>query len=229
MAFRGAPVGHPLKSVTRKDTMEITPEIQAAIDAAVETATKKLNDKNAELRDENRTLKTAKTAAEQAAESAAQEAAEKSGNVDSVKAQLTAQHEKALKLVQDELSATNARLSSMTREATLNEALTAANVRPQDVPLVKAYLASNAKYENGEWSVEGTALRDHADAWLKSKDAAHYIAAPANSGAGATGSNATAASPVIKTIDEYTRLALDNPEGAKSATLDPSLEYLRKS
>jgi len=207
--------------------MEITPEIQAAIDVAVETATKKLNDKNAELLGENKKLKTAKTAAEEAAEAAAAEAAEKSGDIDSVKAQLTSQHEKALKQLQAELAASNDRLSSMSREATLNDALTAANVMPQHAPLLKAFLASNAKFENGEWTVEGVSLSDHAASYLKSTAAADYIAAPANSGAGATGSTAKA-SQQINTLDALMALAKENPSALANANVAPELASAAK-
>ncbi|THD35706.1 MAG: hypothetical protein E7773_10185 [Sphingomonas sp.] len=208
--------------------MEITPEIQAAIDAAVAEATKKLNDKNAQLLSEKKKLAQEKTDAEAALEQATTEAAEKSGNIDTVKANLSKQHEAELTKLRNELATTSERLSSMTRETTLNEALTAANVLPSAMPLVKAFLASNAKFENGEWSVEGVSLRDHADTWLKSADAAHYVAAPANSGAGATGSTAKAGAQPIKSLDEVMKLAKENPSALASANLAPELEYIRK-
>ena len=191
MAFRNGAVRHPVKTVLRKDNMD--EEIKKAIADAVAEATKALKDKNAELIGEVRTLKADKQAAQDAAEEAANEAATKAGDVEAIKTALEKKHKTEIDKLTKSLSERDTKLGELLIDNSIKQAISANNVLPHFVPAVEAMLRAGVRIENGEaFAADGSTLEDAKAAFFKSDAAKHFIAAPINSGAGATGSTTPA-------------------------------------
>lgn len=195
------------------DKTEITPELQALIEQAVEAATAGLKTKRDELLDENRKLKAAKKDAEDKADSAATEAAEKNGDIDS----LNKQHEKALKAIADERDAANKQLKTLLVDNAISKALVDGNVPAHFHAPLSAMFRSNTEIEDGKAMREGVELLDSVKTFLSGDAGKHYVMAPMNSGAGATGSTATGSADWAnppKTAEEFQKFG-------KLANTDP--------
>lgn len=167
-------------------------ETKKAIADAVAEATKGLKDKNAELIGEVRTLKQEKQDALDAAEEAANEAATKAGDVEAIKAALEKKHNAELKKLNDQLGNLNRDISAYKIDAVISAEIAKAGIMPDATDWVMRALKAGATIENGEAMVEGVPLLDHIGSFMKSPAAQLVIAAPQNSGAGATGSTANA-------------------------------------
>lgn len=126
-----------------------------------------------------------------------------------------------------DLSAANNDLSTLKIDNVIGEAITKNGVMPHHADILSTFLRNGAKMENGEATVNGIPLSDHLSTFFSSDAAKHYIAAPANSGAGAMGSTNTAATGPIKDVNAFMKLAKENPEAAKAANVDPSIAYLK--
>lgn len=205
---------------------DITPEVQAAIDAAVDAATAGLKTKNAELISEVRTLKGAKKEAEEAAEAASQEAAEKSGDIEAIKRELTKAHEKALAAITSERDAANAQLKTLLIDNAISKALVDGNVPAHFHDPLSAMFRANAELKDGQAMRGDEALLDSITGFLGSDLGKHYVLAPQNSGAGATGSTATGSgewSNAPKTADDFHRFGvLANTDPARANALADS-------
>lgn len=166
--------------------------MKKAIADAVAEATKGLKDKNAELIGEVRTLKQEKQDALEAADEAANDAAAKSGDVEALKASLEKKHAADLKKLNDQLGKMTTDLSALKIDAVISAEIAKAGVLPIHADILTTFLKAGATMENGEATVNGVALGDHLSNFFSSDAAKHYVAAPANSGAGATGSTTNA-------------------------------------
>jgi hypothetical protein len=167
-------------------------ETKKAIAEAVAEATKGLKDKNAELIGEVRTLKQEKQDALDAAEEAANEAATKKGDVDAIRASLEKKHAAELKKLTDQLNTVNDELSTLKIDNVITGEITKAGVLPHHADILTTFLKAGVKMEGGEALKDGVPLADHLKGFFSSDAAKHYVAAPANSGAGAIGSTASA-------------------------------------
>lgn len=161
-------------------------EIQDAIKAAVEEATKGLKTKNSELLAANKALKDEAQAAKDAAEQAENDAAEKSTNIDDVKRSYDAK----LKKLQDTIDARDRTLNTMLIDNAISTKLGEAGVFPWASEAVSALMKAGAVVKDGQALVGDVPLADHIAAYLSSDAGKNYVAAPANGGAGATGSTA---------------------------------------
>lgn len=178
-------------------------EMQAAIDAAVDKATKGLKDKVSELHSVNKALKDEAQAAKDAAEQAEHDAAEKSNSVDDVRRSYDAK----LKKLQDTIDARDKTLNTMLIDTAIATKIGEAGVFPHFAKAVTAMLKADAVVKNGEAMVGDVPLADYISGFLVSDEGKHFVAAPANGGAGATGSTAKSSkfTKPPETADEWDR------------------------
>lgn len=121
-----------------------------------------------------------------------------------------------------DLAARDTQLGKLLIDNSINEAIASNNVLPHFAPAVRAMLTAGAKIENGEaFAADGSPLSEATVAFFKSADAKHYVAAPANTGAGAAGNTGKAVMPSKKpeTAEEweaYMKMTVDNPVEASA-------------
>lgn len=178
-------------------------EMQAAIDAAVDKATKGLKDKVSELHSVNKALKDEAQAAKDAAEQAEHDAAEKSNSVEDVRRSYDAK----LKKLQDTIDTRDKTLATMLIDNAIATKIGEAGVFPHFAKAVTAMLKADAVVKNGEAMVGDVPLADYISGFLVSDEGKHFVAAPANGGAGATGSTAKSSkfTKPPETADEWDR------------------------
>jgi hypothetical protein len=162
-------------------------KLQADLAKALESI-EKLQTKNSELISREKIAKQAADEAKTAAEEAAQAAAEKAGDVDSVKAsyearlkKLTDDHEKAA-------ATANKQLQTLLIDNGIKAELAAHNVPPHFHKAVTAMMKADAKIVDGTALIGDLPLSDAFSTFVTSDEGKHYVAAPANTGGGATGS-----------------------------------------
>ncbi|MGA1850472.1 hypothetical protein VH570_06500 [Sphingobium sp. HT1-2] len=203
-------------------------EMQAAIDAAVDKATKGLKDKVSELHSVNKALKDEAQAAKDAAEQAEHDAAEKSTNVEDVKRSYDAK----LKKLQADLDASTATVKTMLIDNAIATKIGEAGVFPHFTRAVTAMLKADAIVKNGEAMVGDVPLSDYISGFLVSDEGKHFVAAPQNGGAGATGSTAKSSewSKAPATAVEMTawaNYATANPTSANSLADQWGMPHLK--
>jgi hypothetical protein len=166
------------------DNVNDIEELKAAVDA--------LSAKNRELLGE---LKVAKAKAKGGEIDPAEHAALQSA-VEELQARLDKQNKDATKTIETlnkSLTEKDGALQSYLIENGLSEALLKANVRPEMMGAVKAMLKAQAKLNNegGEYKalLGDKPLFDAVSDWAASDEGKHFVAAPANSGGGASGGN----------------------------------------
>lgn len=187
-------------------------EMQAAIDAAVDKATKGLKDKVSELHSVNKALKDEAQAAKDAAEQAEHDAAEKSSSVEDVRRSYDAK----LKKLQDTIDARDKTLNTMLIDTAISTKLGEAGVFPWASEAVSALMKAGAVVRDGQAMVGDVPLADHIAAYLGSDAGKNYVAAPANGGAGATGSTAksskfTKPPETAEEWDRFMKLSASSP------------------
>lgn len=165
-------------------------EMKAAIAAAIAEETKGLKAKNSELLATIKGLQADKTAAEEAAEEAAAEAAAKAGDVDAVTKSLTKKFEAQIAKLTADRDAANGQLNTLLIDNQISQAIATNNVPAHAQRALSLLLRDGAAVKNGEAFVGDVSLSDHIGAFFASDEGKHWLPAPANSGAGATGSSA---------------------------------------
>lgn len=166
-------------------------ELTAALEKAQASITK-LETKNSELIDREKKAKQAAEDAETAREEAANEAATKAGDVEAIKASLEKKYSAELKKRDDQIAQLSGDVSTYKIDSVISAEMAKAGVLPDAADWVTRALKTGAKIENGEAMVDGVPLADHIATFFASPGAKLVIAAPQNSGGGATGSNASA-------------------------------------
>lgn len=167
-------------------------ELTAALEKAQASITK-LETKNSELIDREKKAKQAAEEAETAREEAANEAATKAGDIEAIKAGLEKKHNAELKKLTDQIGKLSGDVSTYKIDSVISAEIAKAGVLPGMSDLVTTYLKNGATIDaTGEATVNGVPLADHIAAYFASDAAKLVIAAPQNSGGGATGSNANA-------------------------------------
>ncbi|MBT2244570.1 hypothetical protein JQK15_13580 [Sphingobium sp. BHU LFT2] len=194
-------------------------ELKAKL-AELENEKEALKRKNSELIDREKKAKAAADAAEEAAESAAAEAAAKAGDVEAIKASLQKKHDAALKKVEAERDAANAQLQTLLVDNGLQAALVAGNVDPEHFDILIPALKAQVTMKDGAAYYGDEPLTDGVTAFLTGKGA-KYCLAPANSGAGATGSSAKATGwskppATAEEYDRYFKLTVSDPAQASA-------------
>lgn len=198
--------------------MEISEdELNAKIQEAVEAATRSLTDKhdadikglkskNAELLSTNKNLKSAADEAETAK-------LEASTNIEDIKKAHQRQLDRLASERDDAITA---------RDRLMIDNVIAADLVKHNVgavfhPMLTTALKAQAKVIDGAAMIEGQPLSDHIADFVNSDTGKHYVAAPINSGSGATGSTKTNATqwttfPTTHSeFVEFQKLANTNP------------------
>lgn len=100
----------------------------------------------------------------------------------------------------------------------LTDALVGANIAKQFMPAVKAMLAGKASVkaegDNRQVVVGDKTLGDFVKEWSQGDEGKHYVSAPANGGAGATGGKAGGGDGKTMTREAYNELNKTDPLGA---------------
>lgn len=180
------------------DTEEGKAELQKLIDAQ----TAGLKSKNEELLGDQKKLKADMKTFQDKLDSITREkdeaeaaAATKSGDIETIKANLTKAHTKEKETLTTERDSLKGQLNQVLIDKGLTEALVAANVAPQHMKAVTAMIKAEAK---GEIVTEndtpiakfnGKTIKDYVSDWSQSDEGKHYVAAQQNGGGGAGGSN----------------------------------------
>lgn len=160
--------------------------------AELEASIEALTAKNRELMNENKAAKAkAKGAEIDPADYAALQSEVEALKSDLAKA--AKESAKTIEQLQKSLTDKDTALQSYLIDNGLTEALVKAGVRSEFMPAAKAMLRSQAqiKADNGEYSalMGDKPLIDAVTEWAASDEGKHFIAAPANSGGGASGGN----------------------------------------
>lgn len=178
---------------------------------------KALETKNKELLSEKQKAKQEADEAREAAEEAAAEKAREAKDVEAIEKRLNEKHAKELKKFQEQLAERDNQLSTLLIDNTIKDHLAKHNVAPQFHKAVTAMLKAEAKLEAGEAMVNGVALSEHVSSYFSSDEGRAFVAAPANSGAGAFGNKTTTpAAPDKWNLTTYVQMKGENPEGAKA-------------
>ena len=205
------------------NTTTATDEDTSGLKAKNADLLKKLNDEKSARKSLEERLQTL----EDERDSAQSEVATKAGDIETIKTQLEKKHAAELKKRDDANDALTKQLSTLKIDGAISDAIAKNGVLPQFVRAATLELKDGATIENGEAVVNGVPLADHIATSFKSEAFKHYVAAVANSGAGAQGSSAQASGKVITSMTEFMALAKTDKAAALAANLDPSLEYLK--
>lgn len=192
------------------DTVTIE-DIQRSLDTALASIAK-LEKKNSELIDREKKAKADADEAAEAAERVANDAAAKSGDVEKIKAAAAAE----MKKVQAKLDAAEASLSTLLIDNAIATKLQENGVMPHLSKALTAFLKADATVKDGQALIGDLPLADHIQTYLTSDEGKHFVAAPQNSGAGATGSTAKAAPPKDWNLTYYTEMKAKDPVGAQA-------------
>lgn len=216
-----------------KEALE-SEEGKAAIAAAVETATKGLKTKNDELIGNLKKEKEARASAQEQLdqiktekEEAETAAAAKTGDIEKVKRQLEDKHRAEMAKRETDLAATKTKLDQVLIDGGISSALVKANVAPQFHDAVKALLKTSHKTELVDKDgstvahIDGKPLEEFFTAWSQGDQGKHYVAAPANGGGGAPGSNSKANGGAAKQMKRSEFDAMSAKDRAKTMASGP--------
>lgn len=168
----------------------------------IEDAVKPLKEKNADLLAKLDTRKTEKTDLEKRLEKleaekleAEEKAAVKSGDIEKVKEQLTAKHQKELVTRDETIQKLSGQLNTHVIGEGLTAALSKAKVSPALMEAAKALISSKFKGEVAEndgkpfAKFDGKAVEEFVTGWAQSDAGKAFVLANGNSGGGAQGAN----------------------------------------
>jgi hypothetical protein len=179
--------------------------------------------KNSELIDREKKAKDAVTAATSAANAAIEQAATATGNVEQLKQALETQWSSTVKERDDAISALNARLSTITIDKTIAEAMVANNVSPVFAEMTALRLKQGtALSEDGTATRGGIPIADSIALYFASDEGKAVISAPKNVGSGATGPGTVSGGGFTAetfTYDAFNKLAGTNPAQANAFAL----------
>lgn len=192
-------------------------ELTAAIADAVEKATSGLKVKNAEILADNKKLKGSISTIESERDEAASRIADASGDIDAIKAS----HKKELDKLTLKITEQNTHLNTLLIDNAIASGLAEHKVSPKYHRAVTALLKAEAELKGTEAVVGDKSLADHLASYFASDDGRHFVDAPMNSGAGATGSTAkasawTKAPETAEEFERYMKLANENPAEANA-------------
>lgn len=190
---------------------------------------KALEAKNAEVIGINKRAKAEAEEARQAAEAAAEEKARSEKDVEALEKSLTAKFEKTIKTLTADLATRDASLKMLLID---NAIQTGMNEHKIAAPYQEAFAAlvkSQAVLEGDVAKVGDVSLGDYMKTFVASDKGKAFVAAPANSGADAMGSNVSAASFTKEnfTEDKYWELASKDMKKADEVATKLGLDFLK--
>lgn len=208
-------------------------EMKAAIEAVkneLKGEIDALKTKNSDLIKEKKAAKDEADEAKRLADEAEDAKSLASNDLEKIKDTLTKQHQKALDKLSGERDDAMKQLRTLTVENAIQSTLTSANVLPHMIkPLSAMFKANDIKIEDGVAKIDGVAITDHITEYLGGDDGKHYIAAPANSGAGAPGSTSTTTGHGFTkenfNMTEFLKIAKDKPAEANAVAERLGLPY----
>jgi hypothetical protein len=183
----------------------------------------KLTTKNAELIEREKKAKLKADEAEDARETAAEEAARKGNDLEALEKSLERKYSKQIADLTAANEASTKQLNALVIDGGIKDALTANGVtNPVFAKAVTAMLKADATLKDGVGLVGDQPIADFAKAFLTGDEGKHFVSAPNNTGAGATGSTSTRPAHTFtkETFDtrigEWAALAKSDPALAKS-------------
>lgn len=111
-----------------------------------------------------------------------------------------------LERAQDKVKSLTAEVAAFKIDAVINEAITSHKVMAEDADLVRTFLKAGVTMNDKGAAMAGDkTLADHITGFFASDVAKRYVAAPANTGAGATGSASKITTPnkMPETAEEW--------------------------
>ncbi|MGK2911234.1 MAG: hypothetical protein ACSLE1_15745 [Sphingobium sp.] len=188
-------------------------DLQADLEKAL-ASIEKLTTKNSELIDREKKAKSAAETAQEAADQAAEETARKTNDLESLEKQISKRFEKQIADLTTSNEAAATQLKTLLIDNAIQTTLVESGVPAQFQKAMTALMKSGAELKDGQAVVGDVPLADHIKTYLSGDEGKHFVAAPLNSGAGATGS--TGAKPATITKDNVNITTLmtmkkDNP------------------
>lgn len=208
-------------------TLEEQLEAALAANEKLTTSVEKLEAQNRKVLEEKKKAAAEADAARDAAEEAAAQAALKNGDVEAVKAA----HAKELKKLQEAIVAKDSQIATVLIDNAIQSSLVENGIAPAYHKAVTAMLKSEAQIVDGKAVIGDAPLTDHIKTFVTSDEGKHFVAATANSGAGATGSKATGA---VMTKDNFSltkfmEIAAKNPAEANALADSLGMSHLKLS
>jgi hypothetical protein len=191
-------------------------ELKAALEST-QASIKALEAKNKELKAEKDKAKTAQETAQAAADEAAEEAARKDNDAAALEKSLEKKYAKQIADLTSARDAAQSQLSTLLIDNTAQANLTKHNVPGHFHKPLLALIKAQAELKDGAAMVGDTSLDDYIATYLTSDEGKHFVSAPANSGANATGGKAsTGALPSEWSLTRYMEIKTENPSLAAS-------------
>lgn len=179
-----------------------TDEGKELLNSLFEDERKALKSKNEDLlaklkkRDnENEEFKARFEKLEKEKEDADEKAASKSGDIEKIKEQLTAKHQKEIEKLTGDIQKLNGQLQTHVVDGGLTAALVKAKVSPQLMEAAKALIKTNFKGEIGDADgkpfakFDGKSAEEFVTGWAQSDAGKPFVLAAGNSGGGSNGAN----------------------------------------
>lgn len=207
-------------------------ELKAALEKA-EQERDALKETNKNLKSEKSDLARKAKEAEDAVEDAKQEAAEKAGDIETLKASLAKQHKAELDKIAQERDAAQTQLKTLLIDNTISKALVDLNVKPDYFEPLTAMFRADAELRDGKAMRGDEGLLESITAKMNSDFGKHYVMAPVNTGAGATGSTTSTigewAKPPVTgdEIHKFSMLAATDPVRANSLADSWNMPHLK--
>ena len=138
-----------------------------------------------------------------------------------LEASITKRFESQLNAANTKATGYEKQLETLLIDNAIATSLAKANVTPVLIDAATALMKSQAKLENGTATIDGNDVGDYIKTWAASDAGKHFVAAPVNSGGGATGSGAQASewSKMPQTGDEinkWSQFAVQHPDKANA-------------
>lgn len=194
-------------------------EIQADLQAALDTIAAK-EASIAALETTNKSLKQEKIDAKTAAENAAKEALLKSGDLESIKAAHAAELAEVQQAIETERTARH----EIVKQHDLTAAFAAARVDPIHIGILKDAHLPKISVQDGVAVIGDKPVADHFAEFFAGPGAA-YVQQAKNSDAG-IGLRERTGSTANWSLDEYSRIAKNNPAAAAAFAAHHGKDYL---
>jgi len=191
-------------------------ELKAALTEA-QASIKALEVKNKELKAEKDKAKSAQETAQAAADEAAEEAARKDNDAAALEKSLEKKYAKQIADLTSARDVAQGQLSTLLIDNTAQANLAKHNVPSHFHKPLMALIKAQTELKDGSAMVGDVSLDDYIATYLSGDEGKHFVAAPANSGANATGAKPGAVpAPTEWSFTRYAEMKSENPALAAS-------------
>lgn len=218
---------HLRDSAIKKENMTTTPEeLQAQLEKAMASIAK-LEENNKKLMTQKVEAAREAEEAREAAEAAAEEKARNEKNVEALESSLTKKFEKQIAELTKAKETSEATVKSLLIDGTIKGALADAGVLPEAVEALTFMFKSNVEISGSGAEAkavrDGVSLTDHIKTYLTGESGKIFLAAPVNSGGGATGgSGQSTGLNANSSLTDILATAEKNPAAAMAAMASKS-------